>query len=526
MTKTLPVFLLACISAVATGNRSFAGDWYVDAVNGSNSNNGTSPTDAWRTLTWAVAHTPVAQGDTIHVAAGVYDTALGEVFPILVRSEQRIVGVDRDSVIVDGIGTFTTPMFKLEATGPTDIYSPHSGMERLSLRNGAAGIYVVAIQGVMSAQLVDLAIDNIETNGIGVSSASTLRSAPSIERISVRRCDVGLSCSGTTVQGVKLSIRDSVFAGNDTLGIVVDDCAELVLERCRCEHNGVGGLRTFTPYTGHHLSVVALDSLFSRNGGFGISHTYAPVSAQPGSVSSDIERCTIVDNMDIGVQVSGFNPALGVTIRGSILARNPIDVSVSAANAALIVASNSLIGDGFGSGANGCFSADPAFRDAAHGDYRLTFDSPCVDAGAANAGVLYDLAGRPRTLDGDLDLVKRTDLGAYELAPLDGPASVSIGSVLTLEVWGAAGATSRVLWSRQPMSNVPQPTPFGPSYLQLPHLLRIVSTLGSEPVLVSRLVPNSPLIVGLTYSFQARTQSGDAPAGEAYTNPLAITIVP
>ena len=526
MVKTLPVFLLACATAVATGGRSFAGDWYVDAVNGSNSNPGTSANAAWRTLTWAVAHAPAGQGDTIHVAAGLYDAALGETFPIQVRSEQRIVGVDRDSVIVDGGTGSIAPVFAFVSHHLGDSYSALSGLERMSLRHGYNGVELNAIGGLVSAELIDLAIDEANNSGIAAISGSTLRSSPSIQRVIIRRCYTGLFAQCSTPQGLKLTASDSVFAGNTREGVAVDNSVDLVLDRCRADHNGIGGLRSYTPHAGFHQSVIARDCLFNRNGGYGLAHDYAYPPQLFGDVNFDIERCTIVDNQDIGVQLSGTSPAVGITIRDSILAGNPVDVSVTASNVNLILASNSLIRDGFSSGVNGCFSADPAFRDAAHGDYRLTFDSPCVDASAGSAGVPKDLAGRPRTLDGDLDLLPRTDLGAYELAPLDGPATVSIGSVLTLEVWGAAGASSRVLWSRQPMLNSPQHTPFGLSYLQLPHLMRTVTTLGSDPVLVSRLVPYSPQIVGITYGFQARTQSGDAPAGEAFTNPLAITIVP
>jgi len=385
----------------------------------------------------------------------------------------------------------------------------------------------VALQslgGIVSAELVDVAIDEMGGYGISATSESSLRSSPSIQRVIVRRCDAALFAQSSSPQGLKVTARDSVFAGSITVGVQLDNAVDLVLERCRSEHNGIGGLRTFAPQLGLLQSVVARDCLFSRNGGFGVASN--TVGSLHGSVSFDLSRCTIVDNMDNGVLLAGQNPPVGIAIHESILTDNGVDVFVSGNNAGLVLANDSLIGDGFAAGSNGCFSADPLFRDQVHGDYRLRFDSPCIDRGSPNAGVALDLARKPRTLDGDLDLSKRTDLGAYELAPIDGPATVSIGSALALEVWGATGASSRVFWSRQPLLNSPQPTPFGPLYLQLPRRFQDTSTLGSEPVLVSRLVPNSPQLVGQTFAFQARTQSGDAPAGEAYTNALSITIVP
>ena len=75
-------------------------------------------------------------------------------------------------------------------------------------------------------------------------------------------------------------------------------------------------------------------------------------------------------------------------------------------------------------GGTGNIAADPRFVDAANGDFRLQYNSPCIDAGD-NAhippGTTTDLAGNPRVM------VQRVDMGAYE-APLSwvGPDDVPI----------------------------------------------------------------------------------------------------
>ncbi len=53
---------------------------------------------------------------------------------------------------------------------------------------------------------------------------------------------------------------------------------------------------------------------------------------------------------------------------------------------------------------------DPLFKDAANGDYRLTADSPCVNAGTGEEVTLSatDLAGNPRVQN------RRVDIGCYE----------------------------------------------------------------------------------------------------------------
>jgi len=55
----------------------------------------------------------------------------------------------------------------------------------------------------------------------------------------------------------------------------------------------------------------------------------------------------------------------------------------------------------------GNIDADPLFVDAANGDYHLQADSPCIDAGdnsAIPAGVILDLDGKPRIINGIVDM--------------------------------------------------------------------------------------------------------------------------
>src|SRR5678816_152248 len=70
-----------------------AGDWYVDAVHGHDSNSGTSSSDAWRTITHALTSIPVSGPETIYVLSGTYDAALGEVLPLEVRPRIKLIGV-------------------------------------------------------------------------------------------------------------------------------------------------------------------------------------------------------------------------------------------------------------------------------------------------------------------------------------------------------------------------------------------------------------------------------------------------
>ncbi len=69
--------------------------YYVDAVNGSNSNDGTSTAEPFKTITKALSYSNA--GGTVMIKPGVYDEANGETFPlVLVRRVADKHGRHRD----------------------------------------------------------------------------------------------------------------------------------------------------------------------------------------------------------------------------------------------------------------------------------------------------------------------------------------------------------------------------------------------------------------------------------------------
>lgn len=98
----------------------------------------------------------------------------------------------------------------------------------------------------------------------------------------------------------------------------------------------------------------------------------------------------------------------------------------------------------------GNLSSDPLFVDAVNLDWRLSPESPAIDAGdgaSLPAGVALDLDGLPRVADGNRDGVAAVDMGAYErpgpdcvAADLDCDGDVDAADLaMLLGAWGTGG---------------------------------------------------------------------------------------
>ena len=96
---TAVLAMLLIVSGVAS-----AADYYVNAENGSDSNSGLEPADAWRTITYALSAVICSLNDaaTIHVAAGAYSASTnGETFPLEMRSFVLLQGEGPETTILD-----------------------------------------------------------------------------------------------------------------------------------------------------------------------------------------------------------------------------------------------------------------------------------------------------------------------------------------------------------------------------------------------------------------------------------------
>jgi hypothetical protein len=181
-------------------------------------------------------------------------------------------------------------------------------------------------------------------------------------------------------------------------------------------------------------SISGWNSLFARN---------YPLLVNSGSLS--FNACSIVNSW---LTNSGLTFA-----QNSIFYHSPLSLQNAQFTACAVDSSSSATL----SGTNMIFT-DPKFIDAAHGDYRLAPDSPCVDSGSAMPGGTADIIGTTRPLQGVVEPRgdgSRYDIGAYEYQPLTADilntTAIHSGSLVAVK-WRSdfvfSGSAVRIeLWS-------------------------------------------------------------------------------
>jgi hypothetical protein len=509
---------------------AIASDWYVDAVHGSNSNGGTSAADAWRTITFAVAQTPTTGVQTIHIAAGTYNAVLGEQFPIAVRPDMQLLGETGASrPRVDGVTAYSV-LFELFSPINAPIeFLPTTRIEGLELVNSSTGILMSSNVKQVSPTLRDL--DFVDC-GVGIEFIGYAADSSTLVIDSVRYRSMHLT------PGTGVGVNVMLFSNATTIDVELTDSTftsphaslefsgSVAAKVRRCRMLGAAySCATIAKQALMNTSVEFYDCVFGGSDNYGCLIADPQNSSPLTSLHVRLERCTVTDTWSGGLVLSGTSPAIvQIEVDRCVFANGGADLVIPAASSV----TNSLVLDPHFTGIDGNFVADPLFVGPQQGDWSLRWGSPCIDLIDDPAlSTSSDVAGHLRGVDGNLDRVERSDIGAFEFQPLALKSTGQVGTTLELDSWGPQGNVSVIYWTRAaPVSAIT--TPFGDFELDL-NLARTFKTLNvgaSTPTVTVRQIPISPFLVGQTYAFQALTDCQAAPLGRAFTNAASVTFTP
>jgi predicted outer membrane repeat protein len=150
-------------------------------------------------------------------------------------------------------------------------------------------------------------------------------------------------------------------------------------------------------------------------GGLGTISVGLPLG--PAPVNVELINCTIAGNVGGGLFLKNSQDS---TVANSILWDNDSNsITWELPSAPPTVTHSNVEGGWNGPGGNN-ISANPLFVDPATGDFMLSANSPCIDAGdnaVVPVGIITDLAGNPRFVSNGVPgniATATVDMGAYE----------------------------------------------------------------------------------------------------------------
>ena len=398
--------------------------YYVDAVNGNDLTGDGSAGAPWRTVSHALSRVN-SPGSEICVAAGVYDQALGESFPLTMTSGVSLLGAGYATTVLWGDGVNPVVLFPgsnaftestsisgfqiaygfygVEIGGRGDHY-PSPVIENNWITENDSGVYIELLENQQDTTIIrdNLISGNINHGIFGYPKRQGAHLSTQIEgnRIEGNGRD-GIHCyaydsSGDTAYCTP-TIVGNLIAGNVSDGM---GCKTGIGGRCDVEliHNVITGNQEWGFFRDQHgiynrISYPQLsNNLIYGNGDGGALFMTSgdQIKDMPTLVNN-----TIADNNAYGV-AGGLPTVVNCIVWGHV---DDLDVTVDN------VSYSDVSELGYG-GLNHNISEDPRFVNPAAGDYHLAASSPAIDAGFTNQPGLpaNDIDGEERVMGFEVDM--------------------------------------------------------------------------------------------------------------------------
>ncbi len=420
------------VQAMRTGNQSTvpavpqAGTHYVDAVNGNNTTGNGSAAAPWKTITYALSQVSGPDAE-LHVAPGMYDTILGESFPLTMEPGVSLIGSGYSSAILSGTLSTDVVVFP-----NTVVFSNTTVISGFKITHGDVGVHVYGTSAPGNAPTIQA--NWITGNNTGIYDRTDGgRQVFAVIKNNLITDNLGRGiyeeADYVSSQAAAL-IEDNRITGNQGPGIecrsaayyqATSYCYPIVRHNMIADNSG-DGITCRTYYAGA-CDVQAIGNTIVANHAWGIGRvhdgsylaTSSPTfynnfvvrNSNGGAEFHGNDNPTLVNNTiayNNGYGISGYY----MTVVNSIVWGQADNVY----NVPATYISYSDIGDGEYAGTNNNVSIDPQFADPAHDDVHL-LPSSLVRNIADNS-----IADLPATdIDGDPRILNNTvDMGADESA--------------------------------------------------------------------------------------------------------------
>ena len=372
------------------------GDWYVDATSGNDSFDGKSWSSAFASIQKAI---DVARsGQTIVVNDGEYDPIVSKGTDLEIKS----VNGAKDTVI-DASREWSSGVARRCVAVEGNVRVSLSGFTLTNGRTVDSGYGAGANGGILN----DCVICGCHASGFSMGGGVCSNV--------LNRCvlyDNSAACGGG---GCDCQAFDCIISNNTsgvynrepkftTASVALKglDITALLLNSAACGGGLIGGSAVGCVFVGNKC-------VKGQYGGGGMAGGVATNCLFVGNVAKEqaggmcrgqICGCTFVDNKS-GENTLAPDDVVSGVLYNCIVKNGTGSVKESACTN-VCVSDVSIHGVGM-------LYADPRFVDASHGDYRLSPDSPCINAGDNSfVAIATDLIGNTRIADGVVDL------GAYE----------------------------------------------------------------------------------------------------------------
>jgi hypothetical protein len=387
----------------------------------------------------ALAAPHAASASDLYVQAVAGDTSCAQDDPCRLQQAITIANIvsNRDTIHVDGPLAYSGLLDLTQS--PIDLIGSGSGAGGTTIDVGAAPLRVGSSSSVtgVAVHATDTAVDLFAGATLAdariEAGSSGIVEIPGDHRTTIDHVDVSAGAYGITIidasPGQATTIRDSHVVAR--IGVVdfagVPNPGSLHVERSTIEASRYGvevaadpnltiadsviratapqGVGVYVRYDG----LARIDDTTIDGAGVGGTGVWI----QPGTGGEAVVRGSIVRGF-----VTDLSAEHGLPADGSVTVHRS-DYATSAGARIVSLGGNT--------------NADPHWRGAPAGDYRLAPDSPLIDKGRpdpAGQGEV-DRAGNPRVVDGDGDGTATRDVGAFESQDVRPPATTPGDSTTT-----------------------------------------------------------------------------------------------